>query len=108
MHAADAGVHEHAIGAFVNLTLDHPANQQRAADAGVIEFVVAAMARFPAHAAIQGNACCVLQDLTSSPVHLPRVAAAGAREALAAALLAHPEESNVKKWATTALACLPQ
>ena len=108
MHAADPEVHQNASGAFTCLTFDHPANQQRAADAGVIEFVVAAMARFPADAAIQGNACYFLDNLTSSPAHLPRVAAAGARAALAAALLAHPEQEYVKKWGALTLARLPQ
>ena len=107
-HVADPGVHEQAIAAIMSLTNDHPANQQRAADAGVIELVVAAMARFPTDADIQGYSCSFLDTLTLLPAHLPRVAAAGARAALAAALLAHPEQVHVKTWGALALGRLPQ
>ena len=107
-HAAEADGYQNAFSAFVNLNIDHPANRQRAADAGVIELVIAVMARFPAHAAIQGDACFILDNFTSSPAHLPHVAAAGARAALAAALLAHPKKQRVKKWGALALARLPQ
>ena len=65
------------------------------------------MTRFPAHAKMQGHACSFLDELTSLPALIARVAAAGARAALAAALLAYPDDVDVQGWGVKALARLP-
>ena len=113
LHVADAAdsvqVHDGACHAFSNMTKDHPANQQRAVEAGVIESVIASMLRFQAHADIQARVCSTLLNISSSATaHLPRMAAAGARAALASALQTHPGDDDVQERGAAVLARLAQ
>ena len=89
--------------AFVCLGTDAVglARIQRAADAGAIEAIVAALQAHPQEAGVQEHGCQALRTVccgtdAAGSARKQRAAAAGAIEAAAAAMQAHPQVAGVQ------------
>ena len=83
-----------------------PARKQRAAEAGSIEAVVKTMQAHPQAAAVQVHGYVALRNMlrddegddAAVSVRIQRAEAAGVREAMAAALKAHPDLVQFAGW----------
>ena len=90
------------------------ARSQRAAEAGAIEAVVAALRAHPRVASVQQYGCLALFDVCAGGdeeealARWRRASQAGGRAATAAAMRAHPRNTEVQRFGQRLLAQLPE